>query len=315
MSGCVAPKPVVPVVCTGGFDASFIQLNQLNLQNDPSAWQRELDVLRSTGVRTLVLQYSGDADGSYDLRTAGQTPVRSLLAAAQEVGMDVFLGLYADPNWPQPIAAASAKLPAPLNDPAQTDWLSELCRSFKSCSGWYIPHEIDEHTWATPAGAEYISRFLRITTARLRELRPSLPIAIAPFYAETLPTATYSAWWDKVLAKRSIDMLMLQDGAGARGTSMATIRRMLRDLRSVLDRHHVELWSVVETFRQISGTPINDAPFVAIPADYARVREQLHAERPLVRRMVAFSVLDYMHPERGGRHKALYDQYLARCRH
>jgi hypothetical protein len=302
----------MPHACTNGFDASFVQLSNDDLAHDLLAWKRELQVLRATGVRTIVLQYTGDEHGSYDARQPGLTPVRSLLAAARDLGLEVYLGLYADPSWPDRFDLKT-RTAAPLDDPAGRAWLTELSGSFASFAGFYIPHEIDEQTWATAKGAPLMAAFLGRTARVLRHIAPHKPIALAPFYAVSRPPAAYARFWKRVLAARPIDILMLQDGAGARGTPDATIVEMLRALASVLDGLDIELWSVLEVFRQVGGSPVNDSDFAAVPADYARIRASMAVERPWVRRLIAFSVLDYMHPARGQAHKQLFDAYRADC--
>lgn len=302
----------VPRPCQVGFDATFVQLGARDLTRDVASWQGELDVLQSLRVRTIVLQYSGDEAGSYDARTAGVTPVRALLTAAEAHGMQVYVGLYAEPDWPEQFDVA-ARLPAPLADARGSAWLRELSQSSKAFAGFYLPHEIDEQTWANEARAPQVAAFLERAAGELRRIAPGKPLAIAPFYAETQPPAKYAHFWQTVLAHRPVDILMLQDGAGARGTSNATLVNMLAALRPVLDQKHIELWSVVEVFKQSAGPPVNDAEFAAEPADYKRVRASMIAQRQWVQRLIAFSVLDYMHPSRSPAQRALYQAYLAGC--
>jgi hypothetical protein len=296
--------------CKPGFDATFVQLGEPELTHDVAAWKKELEVLRATGVRSIVLQYTGDEHGSYDARRPQITPVRALLDAAASKGIDVYLGLHADPNWPEHFD--SARLPAPLDDASGRDHLRELSRH-AACAGFYIPHEIDEQTWASAEGVPRMAAFLQQTSAALRGLSAEKPIAIAPFYAEQRSPAEYARFWQQVLQTRPVDIVMLQDGKGARGTPDAKVAELLRALRAVLDPLHIELWSVVEIFRQVSGSPVNDQEFAAVPAELDRVAASMSVERPLVRRMIAFSVLDYMHPARGEPHRRLYDAYRAAC--
>ena len=293
--------------CAPGFDASFIQLGEAQLRYDETDWKRELAVLRDIGVRSVVLQFSGDEHGSYDARHPGSTPVRALLRAAGASGMDVFVGLYAEPDWPERYDAGK-RLPAPLGERAGRAWLKKLGQE-QAFAGFYIPHEIDEQTWGTPAGTRALASFLKRSAQQLRRIQPHKPIAIAPFYAESRSPEAYATFVGHVLAGRPVDILMLQDGAGARRTPEPVIAQLLAALRPVLDRQRVELWSVVELFRQLGGSPVDDGEFRAVPDDLARICDSMTAERPLVRRMIAFSVLDYMHPARGDAHARLYEAY------
>jgi hypothetical protein len=228
--------------------------------------------------------------------------------------MQVYLGLYADPRWPNDAAAVKG-LPAPLSDIAGRGWLAELRRDFdETIVGFYIPHEIDEQTWSSAEASARIAAFLQRTAAALRELAPGKAIAIAPFYAESQPPATFAQFWKRVLAQRPVDVLMLQDGAGARGTHAATIAHTLHVLRVALRPLRIALWGVVEVFEQRGGPPVDEGAFAAVPRGYANVQASINAERPWVQRLIAFSVLDYMDPARGPEHQRLYAEYLSGCR-
>jgi hypothetical protein len=267
-------------------------------------------VLRASGVRTIVLQFSGDEHGGYDARHPDTLPVRSLLRAAATLHMDVYVGLYADPRWPEQFDVAKHLAP-PLDDEAGRAYLGELSRASEAFAGFYIPEEIDEQTWDTPERAPLLAAFLERSASALRSLRPDKPVTISPFYAEKSSPEQYARFWSQLLAQRSVDILMLQDGAGARGTSATRIARTLKALRAALDPLHIELWAVVELFRQTGGPPVNEQEFAAVPDELARICASIAAERPLVHRLIAFSVLDYMHPARGDKHKHLYDKYRA----
>src|SRR5688572_33411244 len=68
--------------CRGGLDGSFVQLGPPDMQRSPADWQRRLQLLKHVGAHTVVVQYSGDDQGSYDARTPEFRPVASLLTAA-----------------------------------------------------------------------------------------------------------------------------------------------------------------------------------------------------------------------------------------
>jgi hypothetical protein len=141
-----------------------------------------------------------------------------------------------------------------------------------------------------------------------------VPIAIAPFYAESLQPEAYAAFWQQVLAPNAIDVLMLQDGAGARGTALARVETLLRALGPVLERKRVALWSVVELFDQTSGPPRNSGPFAAGPTPFEQLEARMRVERPWVSTAVGFTILDYMAPERGAEAAQLYQRYAQFCR-
>lgn len=310
--GCSAaprPEPVYPArTCPRGFDASFVQLGRRELAFDEAAWRRALSLLRAVGVDLVIVQFTGDQDGAFDGR-GGHAPVRALLAAAAGMHMKVFLGLDRDPTWPDP-AAATRPAP-PLGDRARIRALAALCAGSAACAGWYLPQEIDDATWT---GREAVLRaHLVRTAAALRRVAPGRPIAIAPFFAGSPDPAAHARFWDALLAERSVDIVALQDGIGSGRATAEIAAGYLDALRPVVAARGVELWSVVELFRQEHGPPVDARPFAAVPMHPATLRASLAAERPLARRIVAFSVLDYMDPARGGAARRLYDDYAANC--
>jgi hypothetical protein len=278
----------------------------------PEDWKAELQVMRSLGIRTIVLQYSGDEHGNYDDQYPEHRPVRSLLAAADQLDLQVLLGLYADERWPHAVPD-DAWLPPPLGDPTDRNRLFQLCAAFNSCMGWYIPQEIDDSTWGNLQGAQRITGFLSGAVARLHESAPRRPIAVAPFFAEALAPEVYAAWWEYVLQRVPVEIVMMQDGTGARGTPLPSVARLLQALAPALARNQVELWSIVEVFQQTAGSPIDEGEFAAIPAGFAEVNERLRIEHPLADRTMVFSLLDYMAPQRGEKENALYQQYARYC--
>ena len=313
--GQAAGPPRAPVypprTCPRGFDASFIQLGQRELGFDRAAWRRALSLLRAVGVDLVIVQFTGDEYGAYDGRD-GRAPVRALLAAAAAMDMTVFVGLDRDPTWP---AAAASRRPAPpLGDRRRARALAELCAGAPVCAGWYLPQEIDDSTWSRPGAAERLRAHLARTATALRQLAPGRPIAIAPFFTGALEPEPHARFWDALLADGSVDILMLQDGVGTGRATAAIAGSYLAALAPIARARGVELWSVVELFRQVHGAPVDRRPFAAVPMHPATLRSSLAAERAVAGRVVAFSVLDYMDPARGRAARRLYEDYASACR-
>ncbi len=292
------------------FDATFIQMRGEQLAYDEARWRRELEVLRTLGLELVVLQFTGDDHGPYD--RDGHAPVASLLAAAAASDIHVLLGLHADPTWPSD--AAVKRLPPPLNDAGQANALGELCRRSPVCDGWYLSQEIDDATWTTPPRTAALRAHMTKTARVLRELAPGKQLAVAPFFTGALGPEQYAQWWASVLEPGAIDVLMLQDGVGTGRATPERAGAYLGALRTSLATIGVELWSVAELFQQRHGAPVDEQPFEAVPLRAGVLAKSVAIERPLVTRVVAFAVLDYMNPERGDRARALYRDYATRCR-
>ncbi len=311
----VAPQPVAqPMVsntvaeasCSPQFHGSFIQINSSQFHYTAVDWTRELELLRSVSADTVVIQFTGDPGGAFDNRKADDRPVSALLNAASLLNMQVFLGLHHDPRWPHE-AVASEGLPPPLDQSEVTDYLVSICRIHASCAGWYLPQEVDDQTWSSPQATIKLREFLRNARQTLARLDPGRPVAIAPYFTGKLEPAAHAQWWSTVLPSTGINIVMLQDGVGTRRASSREAADYLRDFRRVAEREHVRLWSVIELFSQVHGYPVDHEPFAAVPATYAQVRRSLLEEAPIVERMIAFTILDYMNPKRGRAAKTLYE--------
>jgi hypothetical protein len=300
----------VPTRCEGMLDATFVQLSREQRSFDARRWTHELRILQELGIKLVIVQFTGDRHGPYD--RGAQRPVAALLAAAETVGVEVYLGLDYDARWPA--LRSLGRVAPPLADPSAARKLGQLCTRSSACAGWYISREIDDATWASPARTEALRGHLSRTATALRELAPRRPITLAPFFTGTRGPESHARWWLDVLEPGAIDIVMLQDGVGTGRATAESARDYLVELRRALRSIEVEVWAVTELFQQLHGLPLDTRPFAAVPMQPATLRHSLAIEHPVVARTVAFAVLDYMDPRRGGAARLLHDDYAARCR-
>ena len=299
-------------VCPGGIDATFVQIQANELEFGRKEWTAALGQLRSIGIATIVLQYSGDERGPFDGRASRRKPVESLLSAADAYGMGVYLGLYFEPSWPETFDVSTASAP-PLDDPAASAWLAGLCRTHRACVGFYIPEEIDDRTWGHRNNPDELRHFLERSAAKLRELLPARPIAAAPFYTGHLSPQEHAAFWSALLQNRPLDALMLQDGLGVGRATIETASAALSALGPALDSVNVELWTVLELFHQLHGPPHDDLPFAAESGAFPNILAALSEERRYVRKTAAFAVLNYMNTDGDAGARTLHAQYRQWC--
>ena len=301
-----------PRHCPSGFFATFVQLSARQLALDAEGWRDELTVMRSTGVRNVVLQYTGDERGLFDRHLAA-APVRTLLATAAEAGVTVLLGLFADPRWPLQFDLERG-LPPPLGDAAATAELVALCAGSPACIGFYLSPELDDARWGGPSGAIRVAGFVARSARAIKEKAPGKLVAMAPFFTGQLPPAEHAAYWQPTLDLGLIDIFMLQDGVGTGRAEPEAAARYLGALRRIIrPGAPPELWAVLELFRQRHGPPRDEDPFEADPAGFSVIERSLQHEGLLADRMIAFSVPDYMDPRNGGRARQLYDAYVEWC--
>ncbi len=312
--GACATAPVVARHCPRGLQGSFLQLTEAQLGHGEAEWARELTLLRATGAETVIVQYTGDHAGAYEDRDEPRArpvgPLRALLAAAGTARLKVYLGLHADPRWPE---GGVDDLPPPLGDPRGAGALARLCSDAPACAGFYLSSEIDDLTWGSPARTGQLAAYLQRTAARLRSLAPGYPLVVAPFFTGRLDPQAHARWWGILMQGRPFDVLALQDGVGTRRATPERAAEYLRALGPATAAAGVRLWSVVELFHQLHGTPHDDRPFAARPAAFSTLRRSLAAQRPLVEQAIGFAVLDYMNPHGPWAARRLYDRYVAWC--
>jgi hypothetical protein len=305
-TGCATWGAPRPRPCPAGLGGTFVQLGQDQLDLSDQDWRREVALLAATGVQTVVVQFTGDQQGAFDRRYP-QRPVRTLARTASDAGMDVWLGLHADPRWPHKFDLEHA-LPPPLDDRQQAQALAALCRDTPRCRGFYLSPELDDA--GGPGAVPRMTRFLARTTAALRALAPDHRIAMAPYFSGTLSPAQHAELWRPMLPL--VDVFMLQDRVGSGVGNPQIARRYLESLRPVLPPA-TELWSVVELFDQQAGPPRDQGAFRARPARWSVIARSLSEEGAAADRLIAFSVLDYMDPRRGGDAARLHTDYRAWC--
>lgn len=292
-------------------DGAFIQYQDWMKPMDAQAWQKELEALRQARFRLVIVQWLQENQNRYIPDSpAKPDPTEILLAYADRHAMQVFVGLTMDDAWwrrslERDYLDGRAKAACQV---AETAW--RRFGKHRSFAGWYIPQE----TWdgAYTAGQiESLRAFFRQISDRCKALSGGKPVAFSPFFAQNSPPKTVEAVYGSLLAGAGIDILMLQDGVGARGWDGEVADRVVpyfRAFRKACLRNGVAFWSDLEAFR-LSGK----ASSAFVPADMERIGRQLTAEAPFVQRFVTFDFFHYLSPYRGEAQKRLYDRYLQAC--
>ena len=234
-------------------------------------------------------------------------PMRNILDAAEELGMQVFLGLGLDPTFWQgqfdPQASAEENVGLMLR-------LEELYGASPALAGWYLPEEIDDRRFVAPDIHEAAIVYLG-AMARAAHERTGRPVMVAPYFGMNPSGPAYAAWWDATLARAPIDIIALQDGVGTRRTTTEEGVPVFAALAEVAARHGVALWSDLEVFEQIHGWPVDTGSWQARPATIEQVLHQLELEAPHVEKFVVFDFTHYMSPRLGGAAEELYRGYQA----
>jgi len=241
---------------------------------------------------------SGPDTGTWD-------PIGTILAAAEQRDMQVWLGLSLDPNYWQgvfdPAASAAANMALMLE-------LEDRYGASPAVAGYYLPEEIEDRSFVSPAAHEAMIQYLEAMVAAAHD-QVGRPVMVAPYFGMNPNADAYAAWWDVTLARAPVDVIAMQDGVGTRRTTAEEGVPVYAALLPVAAKHGVELWSDLEVFEQIHGWPVDDLAWQAQSARIETVLEQLELEAPFVVKFVTFDFTHHMSPRLGGMAADLYRGY------
>lgn len=295
-------------------------------------WQRFLQAMSDAKMRIIITQWSAYGSTTFVPRSDEFFDVTgALLRYAEKHDMDVYIGLRDDKDW-----WTGWKDKAYLDKLAEdTGRLAEEIHARYGRSpafrGWYVPQEMSNLAY-DDAQLKNLSAYFRKVSAKCHELAPGKPVAISPFFN---PRIEGQKWlvsasengrnYRRFLENSGLDIVLLQDGAGARGIKKEEIGERIvpyfRELRKACDATHVQLWANAESFEIVPGQP---DPQKFWPTDIDRLLEQIRQEAPYVDgRLITFDLFHYMNPYGDlhdgeanvtfrKREKALYDAYKSR---
>lgn len=266
-------------------------------------WQRFLQAMADAKMRIIITQWSAYESTTFIPRGDEFFDVTgAILRFAEKHDMEVFIGLRDDKGW-----WTGWKDKAYLDKLAdETARLAEQihARYGKSPAfrGWYVPQEMSNLTY-TDAQIENLSAYFRKVSDTCHELAPGKPVAISPFFSPRpeswlVSAPVFGKNYRKFLENAGLDIVMLQDGAGARGIKKEEIAELVvpyfRELKKACDATHVQLWANAESFEIVSGQP---DPQKFWPTTIDRLLEQIRQEAPFVNgRLITFDLFHYMNP-------------------
>ena len=214
---------------------------------------------------------------AWDLRC--RNPVESLLEAADEVSMKIFL---------------TCEYPNDEND-SITDretmrirlkLMEEVVQQFShhpSFYGWYFARE----AYLDPNFGEDFVQYIKTLAAEARKLTPDAKILIAPYCTRN---GTFDDDYVKQIDDLPVDIIAYQDELGCvrPGVTPGTISEQFEKARKAHDRNgRIALWADVETFTWERG--VNDIKSALVPAAFPRILRQLIAVSPFVDRILVYT--------------------------
>jgi hypothetical protein len=282
---------------------TFLQLLLEHQEWTEEQWVRLFEAFRRLRLTYVIVQWAiSDGQRFYVSPHAGvpRAPLQAILELAEKADIRIMIGLVHDPDYWTKIAQPSAAVAAYLADresrivQAVTE-IVPLARSHPSFAGWFMNEEIDDINWQESTATSVLYPYLHRVSDYLRLAFPGVPVALSGFSnAHATPAQLQVFWYELLCAAPAIDTVLFQDGIGVHKLTLESLPAYLRSARAATDAAGRQLWSVVELFEQTGGAPLDQGPFRAGAAPFARVAAQLHIEAACASAQIAFSAADYM---------------------
>ncbi|HPX62390.1 MAG TPA: DUF4434 domain-containing protein [Deltaproteobacteria bacterium] len=294
---------------------TFIQLQEQHNRWDNKQWDILFDQLQSLGIRQIIVQWSVNDNMAFYrskvFKSAVSPPVEHILATASQRGMDVYVGLAADPlfwenikydyNIEEYLKRLRLKSELAARELAA---VTGRCKAFK---GWYIAEEIDDLSWQPQARRKLLFQHLGLLSGFLKQQNPGKSVMISGFSNARMSPGTYEQFWGDLLKETSVTTVLFQDGAGTGKLSAAEAGLYMQALQNAAVMHNRSFMVIIELFQQLT-----EAPFKAVPANMTRVEQQLKAAAPYADAGVfSFSIPDYMLQVDGNKRRPLFESYKA----
>ncbi|MCD6385135.1 DUF4434 domain-containing protein [Candidatus Sumerlaeota bacterium] len=184
--------------------------------------------------------------------------------------------------------------------------------NYTSFYGWYLPYELCNVFVMRDSRGQKLPSWIGRLKEVCKEVAPDKPVAMAPYFTTILQIEEFEALWDKIFRETGVDIVIMQDGVGIYGEErIRELDAHFAILSNICARHRIDLWADSEVFRQISGIPINDEEWRAVPADFQRLRQQADILARYVSKIVIFCFQTYMSPITSERAEELYRDYKA----
>lgn len=288
-------------------EGTFLQFHTGMREVSATQWAKELDAMRTARMRMIILQWT-QADGKnlFD----PPDPFPTILDLAHRRGMKFIFGLRYDGRWWREWGSAEYLREEAKQSASLAREVHRRYGKHPAFAGFYIPYELWDGSF-TEAQTESLCELLQAIGSACRQIAPGKPVLLAPFFAGLLPPERFEQLWTSLLQGKSVDVVALQDGVGARGWDEQIEQRVppyFAAMQRACKQRGVRLWCDLECFRLTNNNPSRPA---FAPASAERIVRQLKAVSPYVERIVTFDFYHYMSPYRGEAQKALYKGYLS----
>jgi hypothetical protein len=306
---------------TDGFNSVFVGVDE-NLPGYPwhferAQWDETMRLLSDIGVNQIILsncvsQYSAHYPSKLPgYKVVSNSTVKDVLEAAQQKGIDVWLGILNRDAWyyngrctnPTYLSGLLSEMSAISKE------LFSLYGHIPSFNGLYNTAELWSECCDGPCSSSQASLtgklFIEPLGKVVKDLRPGFMYTMAPYFQnDTAPTDQVNYWQSVLRFTPSVDVIMFQDGVGVQhvdGPKQAA--EYIRPLSKMVRENfgYIKFWTDVEIFQKY--------PLPRAPARWDRILEQIEHESPFVSGMTLWEFYSYMDPRNPHASPVLYDQY------
>lgn len=296
LTGSLCGYYAVPAFAQKGSfaDSTFIQIIEENKHWSPEQWDGLFQEMQGMGIREVVIQWTRYGNSEFIPQ------VQTVLAYAAQYQMRVWVGLYSPEDWwiqiNKPAQLLEVYLWQVLHKQLETaQRVVNLFGTSPAFVGLYLPLEIDDGTWHSAENTRVLLDCLR-TFARWTDTHvPGRVWAISGFSNGIVPPQHLAGFWEDVMRAGNVHRLYFQDGVGVHKLSPSEAADYVYALAQKIIPQGLEIITVVESFTQVDGSPVNDKAFAAKPAPLARLQKQVNLAREAGAMSAAFfTVPNYM---------------------
>jgi hypothetical protein len=304
-AGEPADRPKLPA--RPPIEGTFIQYQDWMMNMDAASWRNELDAMRRAGIDIIIIQWLEMSPSRFiPSDRAAVDPTRIILEYADKHGMKVFIGLaHADFWWTRLKDRHYLDIAAETSTRVANEAWARY-GGHTSFEGWYLSQELRD-AYYTPQMIKSLRTFFKGLSDHCRALSGRKRVLISPAMSGLITPAEFGRACTSILLGSGIDVVVFQDGVGARGWDNDLERYIapyFGAMRAACRTAGIDLWSDIEIFHRAGKTA------GSVPASIERIRRQIAAESPFVSAFVMFDFFHYMSPYRGDAQKKLYEDYL-----
>jgi hypothetical protein len=288
---------------------TFITINNADSSKNAywtqQQWNYQLRKIKNMNLSKIIIQYSVHQNSAWyspsklSFVKYNDSTLNKLIIAAETVGIKVYLGLSFSESWyKSDKALVSTYNDLFLKNRNNIDELYKLFGSSVAFGGWYIPQEINDYDWQTENNKVLLFTWLQEVAKYAHTKDASKPVIIAPYFNLWQPADIIEAWYNELLdIAKDVDWIYPQDGVG---TSLKDVHIDIPNygnhIKAACEKHGKKFGVTVESFRQLTGWPIDNGIFSATSTDIKQLKEQIQEAYQLNPNDIILFEWDFLKP-------------------